>query len=1348
MKRLMASLAVCVVGGLWAGDFVRMSYNDSASTDLGVGLWAWPLVLDYDGDGDLDLVVSSPCVPSRGDWFFENPGKDSKDPFPVFNAGKKIGPGSGNIAVSYVQGGKPVVLTPGSANWNPFDRGTAATAFKGLKANIHSANVRGNVWRLVDWDGDGRDDLLVGVEDYTSYGWDNAYDAQGNWVKGPLNGFVYVCRNLKGEGPNAEYAPAVRVTLKDGSPLHTFGNPMPMAADWDGDGDLDLICGSFMDDFTYFENIGTRTSPSFAQGRKLTTADGKRLHMDLQMITPSAVDWDRDGDLDLICGDEDGRVAFIENKGASKAGQPPVFAAPRYFRQRMDSLKFGALATPVAVDWDGDGDEDLICGNSAGYLAFIENKSGAGVSRPRWGKPVLFSFTGKDWPIPQTKNGFVKANPIRIQAGENGSIQGPCEAKWGYTVVSVADWDGDGFKDLLVNGITGDVLWLRNPGRAGALELESPRPVEVEWTGAQPAQKWGFRRPQGKALLTQWRTTPLALDWTGDGLVDLVMLDAEGYLCLFERARVNGKLVLKAPRRAFCWKDGTPMRLNAKAAGGSGRRKLCATDWDGDGRLDLIVNGQNADLLRQVEAKDGTWRFENCGALGKTRLAGHTTAPTACDFDGNGVPDLLVGAEDGFFYFLQNPRAAAPVKDNTIVLDNGLVRRVLSTANGRLATTSYRFLDKSNREYLNTRARVSEFAVMINDCFYRGNNTWKDVATTTRTLANGGRQTTVTLTEPTGAFQLALTYTLYPDLPLIRKTLAVTNLGTGDLKVEAVNVEDIPLAIGCTSSVTFRQYGRYRAQGPYDGDWNDPLVIIHNQSALNGIAVGNETPGVLKHTKTFQNGNVLHVGTTFPDQPYPFRTWLAAGRTWTSDAVFTAPYDQTNNPQKVVNTTVQTYWRKYMGTRIEQIPHKPMFVYNTWVPFRRNINEQNIRELAKAAAECGIEEFVIDDGWQVNFDSPKGRPDYRGDWTVDPKKFPNGLRPVFDYIKSLGMKPGLWVSLALADRSSHPYREHPEWMTLDPSGKPANLHGGGLDSSTACLGTDWTDYIREKILTLVREHGLAYVKLDLAIATSAYVYDNARSGCYASHHPGHRDQASSFDIIYRRALELFDDLHRAAPDLFIDCTFETAGKLQLMDYGFARHAEGNWLSNIETRPPIGTLRMRGYAWERSPALPPTSLVIGNLHMNGEDHILSWKSLTGTLPIMLGDPRQLTPDERAEYRRHAVWLKGLEQRHGIMSFRQDLPGFGEPAEGAWDGFARLNDETKSGGLVGVFRQGAMEPSRVVVVPALDPAAVYRVTRAPDGARVAEMSGKDLATKGFVVTFTQLYAGDLFEISRIK
>ena len=276
------------------------------------------------------------------------------------------------------------------------------------------------------------------------------------------------------------------------------------------------------------------------------------------------------------------------------------------------------------------------------------------------------------------------------------------------------------------------------------------------------------------------------------------------------------------------------------------------------------------------------------------------------------------------------------------------------------------------------------------------------------------------------------------------------------------------------------------------------------------------------------------------------------------------------------------------------------------------------------------------------------------------------------------------------------------------------------------------------------------MKLDLAIATSAYIYDDSHTGCYATDHPGHAGRDDSFEEIYANCMKLFDELHEAAPDLFIDCTFETAGRMYLMDYGIAKHAEGNWLANIRPRRDRADaqLYVRNLAWGRTPALPPASLVIGNLFMNGPGHMLDFKSLAGTLPIMLGDPRKLTPAERAEYREWSAWLKELEARHGYMSFRQDLPGFGEPCEGAWDGFARINTETKSGGLVGVFRHNAAERIRRVSVRGLDPDLKYAVLKGAKGERVVEKTGRELESIGFESVLPGSYDGELYEIVRVK
>jgi alpha-galactosidase len=109
---------------------------------------------------------------------------------------------------------------------------------------------------------------------------------------------------------------------------------------------------------------------------------------------------------------------------------------------------------------------------------------------------------------------------------------------------------------------------------------------------------------------------------------------------------------------------------------------------------------------------------------------------------------------------------------------------------------------------------------------------------------------------------------------------------------------------------------------------------------------------------------------------------------------------------------------------------------------------------------------------------------------------------------------------------------------------------------------------------------------------------------------------------------------------------------------------------------------------------------------------------------------------------------MQDKYNYMIFRQDLPGFGEPTEGNWDGFQRINTENKSGGIVGVFRQNDKDKFRNVRVQMLDTNATYEVFLAPEGTKITRTTGKTLAEKGFKVELTKDCDGNLYEIRKIK
>ncbi|GAB5417116.1 MAG: hypothetical protein Crog4KO_19820 [Crocinitomicaceae bacterium] len=194
-----------------------------------------------------------------------------------------------------------------------------------------------------------------------------------------------------------------------------------VAADFDDDGDFDLLLGGYYGQFNYHENTGTASSPSFATGQ----ANPFGLTSVNQFNFLTAADMDDDGDLDLITGEYYGQIKYFENLGDETT---PLFAAPT--NNPFGLVGGGYIFMPNLVDIDGDGDYDILAGTT-GAFAFYENTGDE--TSPAFAAPVNNPF------------GIVFASQY-------------------FAHPTTADLDGDGDFDLLVSEYYSNYKYYQNAG--------------------------------------------------------------------------------------------------------------------------------------------------------------------------------------------------------------------------------------------------------------------------------------------------------------------------------------------------------------------------------------------------------------------------------------------------------------------------------------------------------------------------------------------------------------------------------------------------------------------------------------------------------------------------------------------------------------------------------------------------------------------------------------------------------------------------------------------------------------------------------------------------------------------
>ena len=407
-------------------NIIPMNNPNLESVEVGVGMCSSPAIMDYNGDGYLDLLLASDSRAFGGSYVFYG-GPNTRKDNTFSKAYKIINYMFYRSSFLYDENGeyKDSILLCSSTRFTDMPNSLAGIELKNPETVWPKTSTSYDDYTFHDYNGDGYLDLIRGVHYGDDYGWEYKYTADGEWgddnhdgvidelddyikdgvvIKDtnyydndPIHGYVMVVLNDKGEqGPDGlptyrnfgGEAILVCVNNNPETPVDSYGNPNPSFCDMDNDGDFDLVCGAYTNDITYYENIGTREEPIFAPAVPFKNPDGTDFVYPNCNTRVLVFDWDEDGILDLIVGQEDGYCQFVKGTGEFIDGIP-VLSKPVYMRQQPDVLKTSCMSTPHSIDWDGDGDEDLFTGTTEGTYFFVENVTpqGGDLSNPSWGEP-------------------------------------------------------------------------------------------------------------------------------------------------------------------------------------------------------------------------------------------------------------------------------------------------------------------------------------------------------------------------------------------------------------------------------------------------------------------------------------------------------------------------------------------------------------------------------------------------------------------------------------------------------------------------------------------------------------------------------------------------------------------------------------------------------------------------------------------------------------------------------------------------------------------------------------------------------------------------------------------------
>jgi len=336
---------------------------------------------------------------------------------------------------------------------------------------------------------------------------------------------------------------------------------------------------------------------------------------------------------------------------------------------------------------------------------------------------------------------------------------------------------------------------------------------------------------------------------------------------------------------------------------------------------------------------------------------------------------------------------------------------------------------------------------------------------------------------------------------------------------------------------------------------------------------------------------------------------LAPGECWTApEALVAISNAGRNGAMAAQHAMVRAMLRWPGGTVAPRKVH-----LNSWEACYFDHDAVRIEALARAAADVGIERFVLDDGWF------RGRNDDSaglGDWSPDPLKYPDGLRPLADAVGALGMEFGLWVEPEMVNPDSDLYRAHPDWA-LHTDGHPLLTSRGQLvlDMRRA----DVRDHLFHALDAVLRSAPIGYLKWD-------HNRDLVPAG-------GAAQVRGTYDLLAR--------LRAAHPAVEIESCAGGGGR---SDAGMIPYVHRFWTS--DTIDAVSRVAMqRGFLAFLPPEVMGSHIGASPAHATGRSQSMAFRAavaITGHFGVEL-DPDALNAADRealAQWIGFARWARGL------------------------------------------------------------------------------------------------------------